>query len=79
MPIWEEFMSRQELSLYLRKCYKKFYLRPSKVLRNIFNIRGFAHFKSKLRGFLILIGFGGYRKNRQLSSSSESICTVNAR
>lgn len=64
IPVWDEHLSREELSELLKKCYQKFYLRPSKVVEHVFKVRSFAHFKAKLRGALTVMGFGGFKRKK---------------
>ena len=54
---WEEFLSIQELVDLQKEGYKKYYLRPSYVVRNILSTRSFYEFKAKARGALKLLGF----------------------
>jgi len=63
IPMWEEFMSREELSQLLKRCYRKFYLRPGKIVKNILKLQSYAHFKAKLRGVLTILGVvGGFKR-----------------
>lgn len=62
IPIWEECLSREELSELLKLCYQKFYLQPSKVIKHLFEIKSFAQFKMKFQGMLTVMGFGGFRR-----------------
>lgn len=54
---WEEFMSIKELVNLQKEGYKRFYLRPSYVLRNIISTRTLYEFKAKTKGALKLLGF----------------------
>jgi anaerobic magnesium-protoporphyrin IX monomethyl ester cyclase len=67
IPIWEEHMSREELSRLLKVCYRKFYLRPAAIIKNVFNVRSFAQFKAKFKGMLTVMGFGGYKREKEKS------------
>jgi len=63
-PIWEQHLSRHELSALLRLCYKRFYFRPSFILRKLLRIRHLRELKLFAKGALTLLGLGGYhRKN----------------
>ena len=64
IPIWEEYLSREELSELLKICYRKFYLRPSKILEHISRVRSISQFKSKFRGMLTVMGFGGFKREK---------------
>ncbi len=71
IPMWEEYMSREELSRLLKHCYRKFYLRPSKIIKNILRLKGYAHFKAKLRGVLTILGVvGGFKRKKQQTQES---------
>jgi len=69
IPIWDEYLSREELSELLRMCYTRFYFRPGKILLNLTRIKNIRHLKNKIRGALVLLGLGGH-KNRKAS-----VCT----
>lgn len=64
IPIWEEHLSREELSELLKVCYRRFYLRPSTLVKNILKVRSLAHFTTKLKGLLTVLGFGGYTREK---------------
>lgn len=64
IPIWDEYMSREELSELLKICYKKFYLRPYNVIKNVLRVRSFSHFKTKFKGMLTVMGFGGFKREK---------------
>ncbi|MFA5336818.1 MAG: radical SAM protein, partial [Candidatus Omnitrophota bacterium] len=64
IPIWEEHLSREELSALLKICYHKFYLRPSNIVKNILKIKSFSHFKTKFKGMLTVLGFGGFKREK---------------
>ena len=68
IPIWEEYLSRKELSALLKICYRGFYLRPGKVIKNIMRLRNFSHFKMKFKGLLTILGFGGFSREKEKSS-----------
>lgn len=65
IPIWEEYLSREDLSELLKICYQRFYLRPGRIFANVLKVRSLPHFKSKLRGMLTVMGFGGYKREVQ--------------
>jgi radical SAM superfamily enzyme YgiQ (UPF0313 family) len=46
--LWEEVLGRDELCELLRKAYKNFYLRPSYISGQLFNIRSMEEFKRKV-------------------------------
>jgi radical SAM superfamily enzyme YgiQ (UPF0313 family) len=62
IPVWEEHLSRQELSELLKLCYQRFYLRPSNIMKNILKVKSFSHFQAKLKGMLTVLGFGGFKR-----------------
>jgi radical SAM superfamily enzyme YgiQ (UPF0313 family) len=65
IPIWDEYLSRKELSESLKMCYQKFYLSPPKVVARVLEVRSFSELKMKALGFLTIIGLGGYRRVKQ--------------
>jgi len=64
IPIWEEHLSRQELSELIKLCYQKFYLRPSKIIGEVLEVRSFSQFKMKFQGMLTVMGFGGFKRKK---------------
>lgn len=64
IPIWEEYLSRRELSELLKLCYQKFYLRPSKIVKQVLETRSFSQFKMRFQGMLTVMGFGGFRRKK---------------
>lgn len=64
IPIWDEHLSRKELSELLKICYKRFYLRPSNVIKNVLRVRSFSQFKAKFKGMLTVMGFGGFKREK---------------
>jgi len=52
---WEEFMPLKKLVALQREGYRKFYLRPRYILRNILSTRSWYEFKAKAKGFLKLL------------------------
>jgi anaerobic magnesium-protoporphyrin IX monomethyl ester cyclase len=65
IPVWDEFLSREELSGLLRLCYAGFYFRPHKILKNMLTVKSFGHLMRKIKGATVLLGLGGYRKRRK--------------
>ena len=53
---WEEFLSIQELVNLQKEGYKKFYLRPSYIWRNIVNTKSYYEFMAKAKGAFKLLG-----------------------
>jgi len=53
---WEEFLNIRELVELQKEGYKKYYLRPSYMLKNILSTRTFYEFKAKAKGALKLMG-----------------------
>lgn len=64
IPIWDEHLSRKELSELLKICYKRFYLRPSNVIKNVLRVRSLSQFKTKFKGMLTVMGFGGFKREK---------------
>jgi anaerobic magnesium-protoporphyrin IX monomethyl ester cyclase len=62
IPIWEEYISRSELSELLKICYRKFYLRPSRIFNQVMKLKSFAQFGTKFKGVTTVLGFGGFRR-----------------
>lgn len=62
IPVWDEYLSREELSELLKVCYRGFYLRPSYILKSALKVRSYSHFRTLLRGMLTIMGFGGFRR-----------------
>lgn len=46
-PFWEENFTREELEQLVVEGYKKFYTRPSYMIKKLFSIRSFGEFKRK--------------------------------
>ena len=63
IPVWGEYISREELSRLLKVCFRKFYFRPTKVAKNLFTMKSFGEFKIKLKGLLTILGHGGFSRN----------------
>ncbi len=65
IPIWDEYLSREELSELLKLCYQKFYLRPSVIIKNALRIRTIYEFKMRFKGMMTVLGLsGGYKRQR---------------
>jgi radical SAM superfamily enzyme YgiQ (UPF0313 family) len=52
LPVWEENFTRRELQELLVRAYRKFYLRPRYIARNIGRIRSWGEFKRKAKAGL---------------------------
>ena len=68
-PVWDEYLSRDELSELLKVCYRGFYLRPSKILDHVLRVKSFAHFMEKVRGGLVVLGVRGFKRDKISSTS----------
>ncbi len=69
-PIWEEHLSRAELSQLLKQCYRRFYFRPLSILRKLLRVRRFGELALFAKGALTLLGIKGYhRKTHQEGQS----------
>ena len=55
---WNEFMSTSELVDLQRSAFRKFYLRPKSIARNMIQTRSITEFKKKASGLLKVIGVG---------------------
>ena len=53
--VWDEYFSREELRELLNLAYRRFYWRPSFVLRNAFQVRNLNDFKRKATAGLRLL------------------------
>ncbi len=60
-PIWEEHLSRDELSKLLQTCYRRFYYRPLPILRKVASLRRWRQFVIYFKGALKLLGFAERR------------------
>lgn len=73
IPIWEENLTRAELSQLLKTCYRRFYLQPNKVIKQVLSVRTPSHFITKFKGMLTILGFGGLnQKKRDQELSAEA-------
>jgi radical SAM superfamily enzyme YgiQ (UPF0313 family) len=71
-PIWEEHLSRRELSELLKLCYRRFYFRPLPILRKIMRVRRLKEFMLLARGALTLLGITGYKRDRHREGDAAS-------
>jgi len=55
IPCWEEHLPLHEQSRLLRECYRRFYIRPKIVLRQIADIRTKEMLFIKIKGFMLMI------------------------
>lgn len=70
-PIWEEHLSRSELSQLLKSAYRRFYFRPMPILRKLLRVRSLAEISLFAKGALTLLGIKGYhRKTHKEGESS---------
>ena len=61
-PIWEEHLSRRELSELMKLCYRRFYFRPISILRKVLRVRRLSELMLFARGALTLLGIKGYKR-----------------
>ena len=71
-PIWEQHLSRHELSELLRLCYKRFYFRPASILKRLIRLRSLGEFKMLAKGALTLLGMKGYHRKRHAEGIEHS-------
>lgn len=69
-PIWEEHLSRSELSQLLKQCYRRFYFRPLPILRKFLRVRRFGELALFAKGALTLLGIKGYHRKRHKEGES---------
>lgn len=69
-PIWEEHLSRAELSQLLKLCYRRFYFRPLPILRKLLRVRRASELALFARGALTLLGIKGYHRKRHKEGQS---------
>ena len=55
-PYWDEIFTREELQKLLIEGYKSFYLRPSYILKRIWNLRSYGEFKKKASAGIKVFG-----------------------
>lgn len=65
-PIWNQYLSRDELSELLNLFYKKFYFRPISILRKLVRMRSWREFMLHVRSALVLLGIGGYHRDKSV-------------
>lgn len=56
LPMWEEHLTRDELSKLYHQCYKGYYYRPEYILKSLLRLRGFRELYKKAFGALKLLG-----------------------
>jgi anaerobic magnesium-protoporphyrin IX monomethyl ester cyclase len=71
-PIWDQYLSRSELSSLLNQCYRNFYLRPLPIFRKLLRIRSFREFKLYFKGALTVMGLNGYFRSTHSEAASSS-------
>lgn len=54
-PLWEAFFNRDELTELFHAAYRKFYIRPSCIARNVFSVTTAAEFKRMVSGGLKIL------------------------
>ncbi len=55
IPLWEEHLPREQLQGLLERAYRRFYLRPRPIVRNLLELRSFAELRRKFEaGWSIL-------------------------
>lgn len=69
-PIWEEHLSRAELSQLLKLCYRRFYFRPLPILRKFLRVRRFGELALFAKGALTLLGIKGYHRKKHKEGES---------
>lgn len=69
-PIWEEHLSRHDLSELLIRCYRRFYFRPLSILRKLRAVRHVKELLLFVRGALTLLGIKGYRRKGKEEGTS---------
>jgi len=53
--LWEEKLSEEELLELLKYAYKRFYIRPSYIIKNVMSIKSLGEFKRKVKAGLRLL------------------------
>ena len=64
IPIWEEHLTRQELSELLKICYRRFYFTPKRIFQQVLAVRSWSQFMTRVRGAMTILGFGGVKKRK---------------
>jgi radical SAM superfamily enzyme YgiQ (UPF0313 family) len=54
-PHWNRELSDEKLHFYIKKAYKKFYLRPFYIIKKVFAVRSFDEFMRKAKAGLSII------------------------
>lgn len=68
-PIWDMYMSRDELSGMMKDFYRRFYFRPKTILRRAASIRSIKELLLNIKGALVLLGVGGYKRGDKSNKS----------
>lgn len=63
-PIWDQYLSRSELSSLLNQCYRNFYLRSLPIIRKLLRIRRLSELKLYFKGVLTVMGITGYFRDQ---------------
>jgi anaerobic magnesium-protoporphyrin IX monomethyl ester cyclase len=59
-PVWEQYLSREDLGKLLSRCYYRFYFRPKQIMRRIRAMKSLAEFKLLVKNALTILGFKSY-------------------
>jgi radical SAM superfamily enzyme YgiQ (UPF0313 family) len=54
-PLWEENLTAQKLHSYIKQAYRKFYFRPSYIIKRFFALKSFEEFKIKVKAGLSML------------------------
>jgi len=68
-PIWEEHLSRSELSQLLKLCYRRFYFRPLPIFRKLLRLRRLSELVLFVKGALTILGIKGYHRKKHAAQS----------
>lgn len=71
-PIWEEHLSRRELSELLKQCYRRFYFRPMSILRKVLRVRRLSELLLFARGAMTLLGIKGYARKKHVQGQEST-------
>jgi anaerobic magnesium-protoporphyrin IX monomethyl ester cyclase len=55
IPLWEEHLPRKQLQSLLEKAYRRFYLRPRPIIRNLLELRSFAELRRKVEAGMSIL------------------------
>jgi len=55
IPLWEEHLPRAQLQSLLERAYRRFYLRPRPIIRNLLELRSFAELRRKVDAGLSIL------------------------